>query len=243
MSGYGYQRPPINLMNEKLKLSPETEAMIAQIEAQMAAAEWREALAKPDWEQLFPSITEINLFPPITLPELKPAWQDFKPRPTPPAPQLNPGPGSPQAGKTKDLLNALFELPALKLARKQLEEEAMDRGKQHIKTLKLEWNKAPLAEKIGMVSFGVVVASAFIVPLLYADESRKFAWEQIKDTDIPVPKVPGLTFRLKDYGAGVSVPLGVPGLKVDASARFPQAGPDVSVMFLWDVTKTFRIFK
>lgn len=243
MSGYGYKPPPINLLNQKLTLSPETEAIIARIEAEMAARAWREALAQPDWEQLFPSIGEIELFPPLTLPEPKPAWQTYKPPATPPAPKLNPGPGSPRAGEMKDVLSAFFQLPAIQMARKQLEEEAMDRGKQHVKALKLQWNTAPVGEKIGMVSFGVVVASAFIVPILYVKETRKFAFEQLKGIDIPVPKVPGLTFRILDHGAGVSVPLVVPGLKLDAQAQFPGAGPAVNVMFSWDVTQVWSAFK
>ncbi len=244
MSGYGYKPPHLNLLNQKLTLSPETEAMIAQIEAQMAARAWREALAQPDWEQLFPSMAEIDLFPPLTLPEPKPAWQTFKPPAAPPTPKLNPGPGSPRAGEMKDVLSAFFQLPAIQMARQQIEEEVASRGRQHIKTLKLEWNAAPLSEKITMVSFGVVVTSAFIVPILYAKESRNFAFEQLKGVDIPVPKVPGLTFKILDYGAGVTVPLGVPGLTVDAQSEFLRAGPKpTSVMFNFDLTQLWRGFK
>lgn len=49
MSGYGYQRPPITLMDQTLTLDPEIAATIAEIEAQMAAREWLERLQNPNW--------------------------------------------------------------------------------------------------------------------------------------------------------------------------------------------------
>ncbi|MDZ4311692.1 MAG: hypothetical protein U1A24_14195 [Cypionkella sp.] len=234
MSGFGYQPKPINLLNQKLTLSPETQAMIAEIEAKMAARAWMEAMLAPKWEDLLPSFHDMILRPPPAgpVPVPQPAW--LKPGPAAPAPVLpNPGPPNfgtqtPAPGDLKLVLEAFSKTKVVQDGTQFLQNEA----KRQWGVFKLEWNAAPTGEKVVMVSTSVVVAASMIAPVLAVRETRVMAFDLLKDKWLPVPGVPGYKIKLLDHGAGVTVPLPVRGLTFEAESQFLNSGAKPTTVML-----------
>ncbi|MDB5661235.1 MAG: hypothetical protein JWS10_3850 [Cypionkella sp.] len=233
MSGFGYQPKPLNLMNEKLTLSPETQAMIADIEAKMAARAWMEAMLAPRWADLIPMLQLSTLRPVVVGPVAgaPAAWLVPLPAGTgPTAP--NPGPATPHAGEAKDVLEAVYKLPIVQKQVGLLQDEA----KRQWGVLKGESKVAPTGEKVLMVSSTVVVAGAFIAPILAVRDTRLMAFGLIKDKWLPVPGLDGYKIKLLDEGAGVTVPLPIPGLTVEAESQFLQSGTKpTTIMFQFDL--------
>lgn len=238
MSGYGYQPKPISLMTGKLTLSPETQAMIAEIEAKMAARAWMEAMLAPKWEQLAPMLQLSTLRPVVVgpVPGAPAAW--LTPLPGTAAQSTpNPGPETPHAGEAKDVLDAVYKL---EIVQKQVG-IVQDEAKRQWGIFKGEWKAAPTGEKVMIVSSSVVVAGAMIAPILAVRDTRLMAFGLIKDKWLPVPGLDGYKIKLMDAGAGVTVPLPVPGLTVEAESQFLQSGPKpTTIMFQFDLMEFWK---
>jgi hypothetical protein len=172
MSGYGYQPKPISLMTGKLTLSPETQAMIADIEAKMAARVWMEAMLAPKWAQLVPMLQLATLRPVIIgpVPGAPAAWLTPLPG-TGPQSTPNPGPETPHAGEAKDVLDAVYKL---EIVQKQVG-LVQDEAKRQWNVFKGEWKAAPTGEKAMIVSSSVVVAGSMIAPILAVRDTRLMA--------------------------------------------------------------------
>ncbi|GLS88882.1 hypothetical protein GCM10010873_38560 [Cypionkella aquatica] len=237
MSGFGYQPKPINLMNQKLTLSPEVQAMIAEIEAKMAARAWMEAMLSPKWELLVPMF-QTGLRPPAAgpVPGAAPAWAVPGPAPTPPA-LPNPGPAVPHAGEAKDVLDAVYKLEIVQRQVGIVQAEA----KRQWGVFKGEWKAAPTGEKAIIVTSSVVVAAGMLGPILAVRDTRQMAFGLIKDKWLPVPGLDGYKIKLLDQGAGVTVPLPVRGLTVEAESSFLSAGAKpTTVMFQFDLMEFWK---
>ncbi len=233
MSGYGYQPKPLNLMTGKLTLSPETQAIIAEIEAKMAARAWMEAMLAPKWDELAPLFQLSTLRPVVVGPVAGAPAAWLVPLPAGAGPTApNPGPATPHAGEAKDVLEAVYKLP---IVQKQVG-IVQDEAKRQWGVLKGEWKVAPTGEKVLMVTSTVVVAGAFIAPILAVRDTRLMAFGLIKDKWLPVPGLDGYKIKLLDEGAGVTVPLPVPGLTVEADSQFLQSGAKpTTIMFQFDL--------
>ena len=233
MSGYGYQPKPMNLMPGKLTLSPETLAIIAEIEAKMAARAWMEAMLTPKWEDLAAMFQLATLRPVVIGPVAGAPAAWMVPLPAGAGPTApNPGTETPHAGEAKDVLDAIYKLP---IVQKQVG-LVQDEAKRQWGVFKLEWNAAPTGEKVLMVSSSVVVATAMIAPILAVRDTRLMAFGLIKDKWLPVPGLDGYKIKLLDEGAGVTVPLPVPGLTVEAESQFLQSGTKpTTIMFQFDL--------
>ena len=233
MSGYGYQPKPMNLMPGKLTLSPETLAIIAEIEAKMAARAWMEAMLTPKWEDLAAMFQLATLRPVVIGPVAgaPPAW--LMPIPTPAATaEPNAGPATPHAGEAKDVLAAIYKLP---IVQKQVG-VVQDEAKRQWGVLKGEWRAAPTGEKVLMVTSSVLVAGGMIGPILAVRDTRQLAFGLIKDKWLPVPGLDGYKIKLLDEGAGVTVPLPVRGLTMEAESQFLQSGAKpTTIMFQFDL--------
>lgn len=233
MSGYGYQPKPLNLMTGKLTLSPETQAIIAEIEAKMAARAWMEAMLAPKWAELAPMFQLSTLRPVVVgpVPGTPPAW--MVPLPVTPSPTApNPGPATPHAGEASDVLDAIYKLG---IVQKQVG-LVQDEAKRQWGVFKGEWKAAPTGEKAMIVTSSVIVAGSMIAPILAVRETRLFAFGLIKDKWLPVPGLDGYKIKLLDEGAGVTLPLPVPGLTVEAESQFLQSGTKpTTIMFQFDL--------
>ena len=233
MSGYGYQPKPLNLMNEKLTLSPETQAMIADIEAKMTARAWIEAMLAPKWADLISTLQLTTLRPMVVGPVAGAPAAWLVPLPAGAGPTApNPGPSTPHAGEAKDVLDAVYKLGIVQNQVGIVQDEA----KRQWNVFKGDWKLAPTGEKVMIVSSSVVVAASLIAPILAVRETRLMAFGLIKDKWLPVPGLDGYKIKLMDEGAGVMVPLPVPGLTVDAESQFLQSGAKpTTIMFQFDL--------
>jgi len=235
MTGFGYRPPQYRLLDSKLTLSPETQAFMNRIAAEMAAKAWMDKLMAPDFELSMPVFHEYLLQPPVTLTPPGMLWPAATPQSAPKPP--NPGPSTPEPGEMKDVAKAIYKLPIVQSIVQRANDEAM----KHLRALKVEWGAMPTGEKVIAVSTSVITAAAFITPILANKETRLLAFDFIKGKDIPVPGVTGLSFKILDHGGGASVPLYVPGLKFDGSLQVPPQGPvNFNAMVTWDVTEFWR---
>ena len=107
----GPRPPPYRLFDQKLTLSPETEAFLARIKAELAAKEWMDQILNPKWHlDPFKALVQV---PPITTSPPDPfLTMPLVPSPFPPfPPATDPFPPDPRPGEMKDVTAAIFKLP------------------------------------------------------------------------------------------------------------------------------------
>lgn len=219
MSGYGYKPPPINIMPGKLTLSPETEAMIASIEARLAAQAWVESLMNPQWELHLPLFQALVTAPP-TGPLPPPNLFANLPPASPPAAAPNPGPDVPRAAELKDAAQAVYQTTIIQ----RFKDQSLETIDSHLRRLKVEWTTATVPAKVTMISTSVIFAAGVITPILATKKIRVAAFDMITDVELPVPKLTGFSFRILKYGGGLSGPTPVAGLTWDAQYSVPDSG-------------------
>ena len=234
MSGFGYQPNHIHLLDTRLTLDPQIAATIAEIEARIAAREWLDRLMNPRWElslDFFQSILNAPPAPgPFAIPAPAPAGPLFKP---------GAGPAVARPGEMKDVAAALFKVPAIQ----NLTQRAQDMLMRDLNRLKLEWKLAPLPEKITMISVGTLFAAGVITPVLANKPTRLLAFDAIKGKDIPLPLLPGWSFRVLDSGAGLKAPLGHPAVTGDVSVQAPGGTVNWSATVNVDVAAVIKALK
>lgn len=136
-----------------------------------------------------------------------------------------------------DLSRALFETKVVK----DLLAKVADEARSKLAALEREWEHAGAGEKAAMVAAGALVGGSLIGAVVGADPARRRAFELLKGLDIPVPGVEGLSFRVLDEGAAVTLPGAVPGMSVTVHASaLGEARPDCGVMVGLDVMKLLR---
>jgi hypothetical protein len=237
MSDFGYKPPQYRLMDTKLTLSPETQAFLDRIQAEMAAKAWMDQLLAPKWEMV--DFQNLGQIVPVTVSPPNP-FLTTPPVPTPappPPPTIGPFPPDPRPGEMKDITSAIYKLPLVQ----GIVQRANDEAQKQLRALKADFQAMPTGEKVVAISTSVIVAAGFIAPIIANKETRLLAFDFIKGKNIPVPGVDGLTFKLLDHGGGVSVPLFVPGLKVEGSLELPgKSATTFEATVMWDVAEFVR---
>lgn len=219
---FGYRPPRIRLLDQQLTLDPDIQRMMGEIEAQMAARRILQDMLAPNWNLLLPHWDSILSNPASNV------FNAPNPSPAPSiwsAPQ-GAGPSTPRPGEFSDVMRALSQLPAVQ----RLTTEAHDEGMRQLRVLRSDWDNASTGERIGMVSMAAVFAGSLITPIVANQQTRLLAFNLIKGNDIPVPGVDGLSFKLLDNGAGITTPLGIPGLSGSAQVQVPNLN-NVSYQF------------
>jgi len=227
-----YRPRQIRLLDQRLTLDPDIIRMMGEIEAQMAARRIISDMLRPNWNLVLPDFQSILNAAPADL---------FRPPPSPPtsvwAVPRGAGPTTPRAGELSDVTGAIYKLPVVQ----GLVERAHDEGFRQLRLLRSDWNNASTGERITMVTMATVVAGAFITPIIANQQTRDLAFGLIKDRDISVPGVTGLSFRLLDRGGGFTAPLGVPGLTGSARLQFPNsAAPNYEMSINFDLMEFIR---
>jgi hypothetical protein len=229
---FGYRPPQIRLLDQQLTLDPDIVRMMGEIEAQMAARRMIQEMLQPNWSLLLPHWESILNTPSSDI---------FRtPPPAPTSIWTSPrgaGPATPRPGELSDVTRALYQLPIVQ----RLTTQAHDEGMRQLRLLRTEWDTASTGERVAMVSMATVFAGSLITPIIANQQTRDLAFGLIKDKDIPVPGVDGLSFRLMDRGAGVTTPLGVPGLSGSAQMQFPNSSsPNYEFKINFDVMEFVR---
>jgi hypothetical protein len=220
--GYsGYRKPPTFFPELELKLDPEIERTMQQIEAQLFAKMLLERWLDPDFQVLLPHWSTLIAAPPaqpygpaappsVPVPPVSPPGK-------PPAPPAA-GPDKPKPADLSDLAKAIYKLPVTQ----KLVEQAHDEAMRQLGRLQLEWKNAGTGGKITMVTVGGVFAGGVLTAILANQPTRERAFGLLKNRDIPVPFVSGLTFKYFDndppkpsttYVPGPPTPLPGPGDK------------------------------
>ena len=233
MGDFGYRPPRIRLLDQQLTLDPDIVAMMGEIEAQMAARSILLEMQRPNWNLLLPDFQSmVNTPSPDILRTPTPS--------SPPSIWTSPrgaGPATPRAGELSDVTGAVYQLPAVQL----LVGLAHDEGLRQVRLLRSEWDNSSTGNRIAMVTMATVFAGALITPIVANQQTRDLAFGLIKGRDIPIPGIDGLSFRILDNGAGVTTPLGVPGLSASARLQLPHsAAPNYEATINFDVMEFLR---
>lgn len=233
MGDFGYRPRNIRLLDQQLTLDPEIITMMGEIEAQMAARTILADMQRPNWNLLLPDFQAIVN---------KPASDIFRtPTPTP-APSIwsaprGAGPATTKPGELSDVTRALYQLPAVQ----RLVGLAHDDGLRQLRLLRSEWDNSSTGNRVAMVTMATVFAGALITPIVANQQTRDLAFGLIKGRDIPIPGIDGLSFKILDNGAGVTTPLGVPGLSASARLQLPHsAAPNYEATINFDVMAFIR---
>ena len=214
MSEFGYRPNHIRLMDQQLTLDPQIQATLAQINARIAAQEWMDRLLNPRW------VLSQEFFQGLALAPRNPLTMKL-PAPGGPAWKPGDGPATPRAGEMSDVTGALYKLPIVQELAKRAQEQAL----RDLRGLERDWNAASGAGKFGMITLGTVVAGGMIAPILANRPTRLLAFDLIKGKDIPVPGLPGYSFRIMEAGGGVKLPLGNRAVVLDSHLQVPGNAP------------------
>jgi hypothetical protein len=222
---FGNPSPRFRLLDQQLHLDPETLRMMIALESRMTARQMVNLFLHPDWQRQTP-LWQTWLTQPSLAPQ-RPSGMQFTP---------GAGPSTPRAGELGDVARAVYQLPAVQ----GLVLRAHDEGNRQLGVLRREWEGGSTADRAVMVTMSGLVVGSSLTIILANEPTRSLAWDLIKGRDIPVPGVNGLSFRLLERGAGVTAPLGVPGLSGSARMQFPTQRPDFEVTVNFDVMEFIR---
>ena len=230
MGGFGWQRPPLRLLDTELKLDPKIEAQIRALNLEILGGELRRKLLWPDFSMFRHSHLDWLLRQPL-------------PKPRPPLVPAGKGPSTPRPAELGDLGKAIWGVPAVKQAANQL-------GDAVTHDFRLGWGRASGWEKAGIITTGLLISGGALTGALVHTPSRIELLTFIDGKKIPVPGVDGLSFSLKRRGSGVpgggaTIPLFVPGLGVSGNFNAGEGarwlrGAQYDFMFQFDVAEFIR---
>lgn len=231
MGDFGY-KPHIHLLDQQLTLDPDIVAAINGIEAQVAINQILFDMQRPNWNLLLPDFQSIVQTPPNVFSTPVPS-----PSPSVWTAPRGAGPATPRPGELSDITGAIYQLPAVQ----RLVGQAHDEGMRQLRVLRSEWDNGSTGQRITMVTMATVFAGALITPIIANQQTRDMAFGLIKGRDIPIPGIDGLSFKILDNGAGVTTPLGVPGLSASARLQLPNsAAPNYEATINFDVMAFLR---
>lgn len=119
-----------------------------------------------------------------------------------PAVPAGKGPEKPRAGKPGDVLKAVTSVPAVDATISGLKEQALSRARR-------DWKKLSTGGKVTLVSSLVLVGGTALGSIMAHDRSRTAALGFIRDKNLPVPGVPGLSMQLNLVGPDLGVRFGL----------------------------------
>ena len=205
--GYGWQRPPLRLLDEELHLDPKIEAQIRVLQMQQERERLQRLLLQPEFWRFSQWHLNWMLRQPL-------------PKPSPPVVPRGKGPVTPKPAELGDLAKAVWAVPAIRRGVTQL-------GDSVTHDFRLGWSRAGAGEKAAIISTGLVLSGGALLGALANPDSRLQLLTFADGKNIPVPGVDGLSFKLKRRdssisGGGVAFPLGVPGLSGRANFNAGQ---------------------
>lgn len=181
--------PPPSLLESGLQIDP---FLMLRVKQMLARERIQAGLFKLDLETL------DRLYPVSPMDQMSPPQPQEK-KPIVPAGK---GPKKPRAGKPGDVLKAVTKIPAVDGAITKLKDDALGRAKR-------DWRKLSTGGKVTLVSSLVLVGGTALGSIMAHDRSRTAALGFIKDKDLPVPGVPGLSIQLNLVGPDLGVRFGL----------------------------------
>lgn len=253
----GFVQPPRYWPELRLTLDPQVECAAREAEQILRARQMIQKWLQPDFPLLLPQWGAI-----IGTASSPLSGQRSPPFPLPAGYTRGAGPTPPKPADLADVAKAIYRLPPTQ----KLVEQAHDQLMHDLRHLLDDWNEGPnrdrgtgkagngvpsgehatTAERIAMVSITGVVVGPLIAGVATQPAARQFAYQFLKDKDIPAPGVDGLSFKFTPGGAGTTVPIpGLPGVGVSGQIRkvTTPAGrlPDHSVTISVDVMKFLKL--
>lgn len=156
------------------------------------------------------------------------APSQFYKLPDPAAMSRDPGP--PRAGEFGDVLKAVWRLPAIV----RMVDQANDEAQRQLHLAGREWSNLSFWNRAEAVTLAATVAGGVVGTAIGVGEARRFAFKSLLGVDLPVPFVPGVSIKLKGYGAADDFLLGPP-------AAGSTSSRDLNVSITVDLRKAIKI--
>ena len=154
------------------------------------AARWSSMVEGTRREILFLHLEDI------TAAQLPPGLPMPSPRPEAPLVPRGAGPERPREADFGDLVKGIAAVPAVIAARKQLNDQ-----------VGAILNRLSAGEKVATISTTALIGAGALAGILSDESARQSLLGLIQDRDIPVPKAPRLSLRIRPVGADASVTL------------------------------------
>lgn len=208
----------------QLKLDPEIQAQMSFLQWRLQIDQIRSSWMSPNWMQLDRLLLAQMTTPPL-LP--KPSALGRPPAPLPPPPCLTfprgKGPDEPKSGEARDVLKAVWELPVVKCTLDMVTHELEHNV----------WDKLNTGEKVLLIGHGGLIVGGAVAGIISDQPARAWVFDKLSDTDIPIPKVDGVSFKFyaKDgalTGGSLTMPW-LPGTSVTTGMK-PYELPDKSTI-------------
>jgi len=200
---FGYRKPLTFFPELELKLDPEIERKIQEIEASLFAKMLLERWLNPDFQTLAPHWSTLIAAPPAvpygpapppSMP-MPPATSGPSTAKPPPPPRIPPwDEPKPKPADFSDLAKALYKTDVVQGLAKKAHDEAW----RQLRVLRLEWQQSNTGTKVASVSVAGLVVGGTLAAILANQPTRERAFGLLKNRDIPVPLVPGLSFKYFD---------------------------------------------
>ena len=220
MSDIGYRPPRKNPFDGKLGFDPAVTARTKEMSRRLAAGKLVQGVTAPRWRLMKPTFQSMLTQPsPGAFRGSSPSVFPALTEPVPVKAPWTPDGDAPHAGDLSDVAAAIFALPAVQ----ELARKAAEKGLDDMDAAWRDWLEAPPLKKTGTVALATLVLGGAIYPIISNQKRRDIAFGLIKDQEIPVPGVEGMTFTILDHGGGLSAPLGVPGLSGGGELEFENS--------------------
>lgn len=212
---FGYRKPLTFFPELELKLDPEIERKMQEIEASLFAKMLLERWLNPDFQVLLPHWSALITPPAAPYGPAPPPAMPMPPPGNPPSaakPPAPPGPPwadppKPKPADFSDLAEAIYKTDVVQGLAKQAHDEAW----RQLRVLRLEWQQSNTGTKVASVSVAGVVVAGTLAAIFANQPTRECAFGLLKNRDIPVPFVPGLSFKYFDNELPKPSPTYTPG--------------------------------
>lgn len=194
-----------SLGNFQLRLDPEIQREIQALQSAPPTPRLRNLFLRPNW-RLFrqDELTRMLAEPPT------PSPAPFVPR--------GRGPSTPRAAEVGDLMSAIWAIPAVQQASNQLLNRLAQQARQG-------WRGMSGGERALVISWAGLISGSALAAALQNRESRQQLLNFVAGRNIPVPGLDGLSFKLRERGAGAAwSDIGGSGVTVRGGGGVSESG-------------------
>lgn len=184
-----WEQPYESQFNFELQMDPEIERELMM----MRARAWLQRLTLANLRSDLPSLSLLDSFILAGGEQQSPLFTQALPQQEQPLVPAGAGPATPRPGSASDVLDAVLAVPSVDAALSSLQSQVLGQ-------LEHDWESLSTGEQVFVGSYASLIGATAITAIMANDETRSFVLEQLNDRNLPVPAVPGLTFRARFLG-------------------------------------------
>ena len=148
--------------------------------------------------------------------------------------------GPPRPGKMGDALGAVFDLPIMVRLRAQLN----DAMQHQLYLIERDWSQSSTWGKAAMITLGATLTAEMVGTAVGVGPVRREVFKNVLGAKLPVPFVPGVSFRIYSLGQGANTALVGEAAAADIEKKGMRAEVMVDVpQFVDTVSKLVKIIR